>query len=144
MKRILFGALALVLFAGAGCKKDKDDANCDLNSTTIVGNYKLTAATTQSSPSTPEVSVLNSFYEACELDDIRSLNANNTFAYQDLGTVCDPSLSLTGTWSLSGNNLTVVDGGDTSVLTISSFNCNSFVITTIEAGVTLRETYIKQ
>ena len=144
MKKLLFGALALVLFAGAGCKKDKNDAICELNSTTIVGNYKLTAATMQSGASSPEVSVLNTYYEPCELDDIRSLNADNTFAYQDLGTVCNPSGSLTGTWSLSGNNLSIVDNGDTSVIAVSSFNCNSFVVVSVVTGVTLRETYTKQ
>ena len=144
MKKLLFGAMALVLFVGAGCKKDKDDATCDLSSASIVGSYKLTAATMQSGTSSPEVSVLNTFYQPCEIDDVYTLNANNTFAYMDQGTVCDPSGSYTGTWSLSGNNLFVIDSGDTTALPISSFSCNNFVVSTIVTGVTLRETYTRQ
>ncbi len=144
MKKLLFGAMALVLFVGAGCKKDKKDATCELNSASIVGNYKLTAATMQSGTSSPEVSILNTFYQPCELDDITTYNANNTFAYQDQGTVCDPSGSYTGTWSLSGSNLLQIENGDTTLMPISSFSCNNFVVSTIVTGVTLRETYTRQ
>lgn len=135
--------MALALLIGSGCKKDSNDT-CDLSSSAIVGNYKITAATLQSGTSTPEVNVLNTFFEPCQLDDITTLNANNTFAYQDQGTVCDPSGSYTGTWSLSGNNLTVIADGDTSTATVSSFDCNNFVVSSIELGSTFRVTYTRQ
>ena len=135
--------MALALLIGSGCKKDSDET-CDLNSSSLVGNYKLTAATMQSGSSSPEVSVLNTYYEPCELDDILSINANNTFSYQDQGTVCDPSGSFAGNWSLSGNNLSVIADGDTATQTIASFDCNNFVVSSIVTGVTLRETYTRQ
>lgn len=142
MKKILFSALALVLIVGAGCKKDKDEETCTLSSASLVGSYKLTAATAISG--SLEVPILNT-YDSCRIDDITSLNADSTFLYQDQGSVCTPSGSYSGRWTLSGNNLFVIVSGDTTFnKTVVGFDCSNLVVTSIVTGVTRKETYTRQ
>ncbi|MEO5968204.1 MAG: lipocalin family protein [Ferruginibacter sp.] len=139
MKKFLFGAFALIIFAGTSCKKDKD-ATCDLSSSSLSGNFKVTAATTQTGTN-PEVNVYEAFFQVCERDDIFKFAENNTFTVTDAGVVCDPTSADSGTWALSGNVLTINSGGDISTFTVSNFNCNSFIISDVDAGVTSRITF---
>lgn len=141
MKKLLFGALALILFAGVGCKKDKD-ATCDLSSAALVGNYKVTAATSQTGTD-PAVDVFEANFDACERDDVYNFSENNTFTLSDVGVLCDPTSNETGTWALNGNVLTVNSDGDISNLTLESFGCNSFVISQAALGTTLRITFTR-
>ena len=136
MKKLLFGALALVLFAGAGCKKDKAaDPVCELSSTTIQGNYKLTAVTLQVA-SLPEADVYNDFYDACDKDDIYGFGANSVFTLTDSGIQCSPSNSHVSTWSLTGNLLNVTDEDISG--TVTFFSCNMFVVSQVDATNTYK------
>ncbi|MBS1564784.1 MAG: lipocalin family protein [Bacteroidetes bacterium] len=117
-------ALALA-FAGASCKKNKDDKKCDINMASIAGTYRLASLKYKPGAGQPEQDVMP-MRDACENDDLVTLNANGTYHYQDAGTVCTPSGNDDGTWSLNGNTLSS-DGdmrGD-----IKSFDCSSLSYT---------------
>lgn len=142
MKNLLIGAMALVLFVGTGCKKDKSDEPCSLSEAAMAGNYKLTAAYSQTG-NQPENNLF-SLLPACIKDDVLSLNANHIYQYQDLGTVCpDPGNDI-GTWALSGNTLTIVSGGDTNALSVTTFNCGDFTTLQVDGEIQYRSTYTRQ
>ena len=135
MKKILLLA-TFGMFLLTSC--DKDDDDCETNVTSVSGTYKLTSLKYKASGQ-PEVDLF-AFMEACEKDDLTILNANATYSYQDAGTVCSPDGRFAGTWSMSGSTITV--DGETG--TIQSFDCNTFVFYTEDAGDRLTFTYDKQ
>ncbi|MEO6405744.1 MAG: lipocalin family protein [Ferruginibacter sp.] len=116
--------LGLIAFSGilfSSCKKDN---NCDLNSASVAGSYKITSLKYKQTPSSPEVDLYNSL-SACEKDDIYIFDSNGSFNYQDAGTICNPSGSYNSSWSLSGNTLTY----DGDAYNVSSFNCSNMSLT---------------
>lgn len=136
MKKIFL--IATIGFLGlSSCNKDDDD--CEQNMASVSGTYKLTAMKYRPSGSTNEID-LYAFLDACEKDDLTVLNANGTYAYQDAGTVCNPNGSFNGTWTMSGNSITV----DGESGTIQSFDCNTIVFYTEDAGDRITFTYVRQ
>ena len=113
--------LLLALSAFASCNKDSDN-NCSLSEANLTGSYKLTSVTYKPSATSSEVNYIDSIFEACEKDDIITLNSDHTYNYIDAGTACSPTGNDSGTWSLNGNVLSV-DGGPSP---IENFNCSSF------------------
>ncbi|MBS1761502.1 MAG: lipocalin family protein [Bacteroidetes bacterium] len=134
MKKLLFGAFALALFAGVGCKKDKDEDVCALSSASFAGSYKITGATTQMGSGT-ETDIYTSLYEPCERDDVYTFNTNGTYTLTDAGVVCDPPNTDAGTWAISGNTVTI-DGDNAN---ISNFTCSGFTVVAsyTDAGITV-------
>lgn len=143
MKRISF-LTGILFLAFASCKKDKEDSSCTLSAASIAGNYKITAVTYKASASTPEANYYDQFFnEDCEKDDILTLNTNNTFIYSDAGVTCSPDGSYDGSWSLSGNTVTV--DGDAG--TVENFTCNSFLVSAsgiLSADDKISVTYTRQ
>ncbi|MBI5858929.1 MAG: lipocalin family protein [Sphingobacteriales bacterium] len=122
MKKLIIFPFAILLLAS--CKKD-EDKTCNLNSAAVAGSYKITAVKYKPDASSPETDYYNQFFpDACERDDIITLNANGTYNFVDAGVKCVPPGDDTGTWSLSGNTLTV-DGGQSNV---DNFNCSTMTL----------------
>ena len=125
MKQILVSAfVGLVVLSSCS----KDDKDCEKTVAKIAGTYKVTSAV-YTAPGFPN----QDFYaqlDACEKDDLEVLDANGDYDHQDAGTACSPSGAYSGTWSVSGNNITI--DGETGA--IASFNCNTLVIE-IEVGL---------
>ncbi len=142
MKILLLSTLAVIFMLSAGCKKDKKDATCSLNSNAFEGSYKITSATFQIG-NLPEENIFDTEFDVCEKDDIYSFGANSVFTLTDAGIICDPTNSATGTWGLNGNILTFSDG-DILAGTISNFSCNSFQVSFIEVGGALKLTFTRQ
>ena len=136
MKKILLIA-SISIFAFSSCDKDDDD-DCQTNVANLSGTYKLTAL--KYKPSGMAEIDLYATLDACEKDDLTILNSNGTYSYQDAGTVCVPDGSYAGTWSLSGNTITV--DGDQG--TISSFDCNIVTFYQESGGDRITFTYDKQ
>lgn len=132
MKKMLiaFSALTLVFTA---CKKDKDEVPADITPTqqNLVGTYTL-AKITISSNGSAEQDVTTQMTEACERDDQQKLNADMTYNYIDAGTVCNPSGTDAGTWSLT-NGALVIDGYP---MTIRRFNGQTIEFTETFMGTT--------
>ena len=135
MKRILLIA-TISLFTLASCDKDDD---CEQNVNTVSGTYKLTALKYKPSGSSTEIDFY-ALMDACEKDDLTILSSNGTYVYDDAGTVCSPDGSFNGTWSLSGNTITV----DGEAGTISSFDCENLTFYVEDSGERLTFTYNKQ
>lgn len=139
-KTILFFSLLTILATSFNsCKKQgEEDEECDVTMAAVAGKYKLISSKYVNG--TVETNAINDLYEACELDDINELKADGTFIYSDLGTVCSPSGTESGTWSISGMTLMLNAGFSV----IESFNCKNLVVSFTFGGQTVRETYQKQ
>jgi hypothetical protein len=123
-KTLLFAIIcgaAIMTIVLAGCSK-KGGGSVAATVKSVAGTYKLTASTVTSSGVTVDYM---SQIPACEKDDILQLNADSTFAYTDAGTVCTPSGSYSGTWTISGNYF-IQNGTDSA--TIKSFNGSALVL----------------
>ena len=122
MKHFLaLAIISLSIFTILSCSKDDKGEDCETTTAKLAGTYKLSTLK-YALPGLPEQDFMSSL-PACAQDDLEILNANGTYEHQDVGTVCTPNASTTGTWSLSGN--TIVLG--TRTFTIQSFDCQKLV-----------------
>ncbi len=128
MKKVLF--ILLSAFTLISCKKDKDETACTSTAASIAGAYKITAVTYKASATSAEMDYFTLvFPDACERDDVLSLNINGTYMLTDAGIVCSPPNTDNGNWSISGNTMTI-DGDPSS---IESYNCQTLIL--IQTGV---------
>ena len=129
MKKILLYSLVICLFIS--CKKDKDN-NCTLSMSAAAGTYRITAVKYKQTPTSAEQDYYNVlFTDACEKDDTYNFNANGTYIFTDAGVKCAPPGDFTGTWSLSGNTITI----DTESGNVDLFNCSSIVVSVSSVNV---------
>lgn len=127
MKKFIF--FVVVICSGLSCKKNTDQT-CNLDTASVAGSYKVTAVRYKATATSPETDYYSQFFpDACERDDIITLNTNGSATFTDAGVKCSPPGDDVSTWSLSGNTITI-DGGPANV---DSFNCSS--ITVSEADV---------
>jgi Lipocalin-like domain len=129
--------LSLLLLLPAvfiACKKeDHNNTTCTTDVSSISGSYKVTAYTYKASASSPEQDYYNTMFpNACEKDDILTFNSNGNWTLKDAGVACSPAGDDNGTWSLSGNTLSV-DGDPT---TIESFDCKTLVLLETDVDIT--------
>jgi len=130
MKKFSLLLLPALFFA---CKKEDHKNTCTTDVSSISGSYKITAYAYKASASSPEQDYYNIiFTEACEKDDILTFNSNGNWTLKDAGVVCSPSGDDSGTWSLSGNTLSV----DGDPATIESFDCKSLVVSNSDVLIT--------
>ena len=128
MKKTLASFLVIVLFVS--CDKKEDE--CTLSTNAVSGNHRVTAVRYKASPSSPEVDYYSTLYtDPCERDDVFTFNTNGTYIFTDAGVVCSPSNSDSGTWSLSGNTVTI-DGEPGNV---DSFNCTTLTVSVSDSFV---------
>ncbi len=113
----------LSVFLLSACKKDPVEQDCQRTLAGISGSYKLTSLQYKMNASATPVDYL-AFMDACEKDDVIVLKANGTYDYNDVGTVCTPSGTDNGVWSVAGNVITS-DGMVNGV--IESFDCQKLV-----------------
>lgn len=107
----------------ASCKKDAE--TCTLSTSAVSATYEITAVRYKASPSSSEVDYYNQFFpDPCQRDDRITLNSNGTYIMTDAGVACTPPGDDNGTWSLSGNTMTI-DGEATNV---DNFNCSTLTI----------------
>lgn len=113
--------LLLVVGLGMLWSCNKDDDNDNGSSGSIAGTYKLTAfnisvAQDLNGDGTASVNQLSE--TACFNNSFMTLNSNNTFVYDDKGVEitsdgmddvidCYDDGDVTGSWSVSGNTLTL-------------------------------------
>lgn len=117
MKRLfLFIPVALVICL-AGCKKDE---GCAMNSTNIVGTYKLSGATYKASSTSPTINVFE-LWDACMRDNTITINGNGTYAATDAGVVCSTDdFGGTGIWTIENGKLYI----DEEFTNVSAFSCS--------------------
>lgn len=117
--------LVFILFACAiatlsSCSKKKEALV--VNSTNLVGTYKIATITTKENNEPEEDVTAYYFDEACEMDDEYVLKANGGCDRFDAGTACTPPTTKTGdTWALINNKTIAFDEfyGDVVKLTSS-------------------------
>jgi hypothetical protein len=114
--------LSLLVVAGLflSCRKSKSTV-CSKSMTGLAGTYRLTALTYKSDANTPEEDLFQAL-DACQKDDLLTLQANGTYIYQDAGVQCDPVGNDEGDWSVSGGVLSS-DGEVGGVIT--SYDCHT-------------------
>ena len=141
MKKAFLLLFALPTLFFTSCEKDDNEDTCQTNMASMAGTYRVTAATYQLTATATPVDVLQIQFQPCQLDDTQTLNADGTWAYTDAGEQCGGNLS--GTWSLSGNTLTL--NGETATLT--SFDCRAIVFSradVLTSGDRINVTLTKQ
>lgn len=140
MTRSLLFSLMIIL--SASCNKSREiETNCRLNVAALSGTYQVTAVNYKATPTSPEEDYYNQlFWDTCERDDMITLNANRTYAFDDADIKCSYPNDYTGTWSLSDSTLgfdyssswnflglfTQTYSG--SSVKIESFNCSTLAI----------------
>jgi len=125
MKKIF---LSVVLLCGViiSCKKnDNSSSGCILSSTSILGQYKISAVTFTPSSIPYPVNGLQ-YFPACDTDNVYELKADSVATITDAGVQCSPSADATGSWSLSNDTLsTTLSTTSQQTLSgkISGFSC---------------------
>jgi hypothetical protein len=107
------------------CKKNNDTPACAADMSHIAGTYKLTALQYQPSSSAAAQDYY-AYLDDCQKDDLLVLNANGSYDYKDMGTVCTPSGSEQGSWQIKNNQL-IATGTELNTGTISSYDCKTLV-----------------
>jgi Lipocalin-like domain len=123
MNPFMLGLSLLLSLLGACKKENKAEDPCTTSQQGLAGTYRLTALKYKMSASSPEQDYLV-FLDACERDDLITLNANGSYSYQDAGTSCTPSGNDSGTWTVTGNTISsdgMVNG------TITSYDCRTLI-----------------
>ena len=115
--------LVLIPLVMASCQKETPD-HCARTMAGISGTYKPTGLTYKPGSTSPEQDYF-AIKDACEKDDLVDLNLNGTYNYRDIGLVCSPEGSNSGTWSVSGNRV-ISDGLADGI--IQNFDCRTLVI----------------
>jgi hypothetical protein len=117
MKKLIFFVMLVLAFS---CSKNDDNNPPQITMQNLAGDYKITSAKANG------IDVLNSYLDPCQRDDVYTLEADSTYTITDAGTPCNPSSDTTGTWSLSGNNITIGD----QQFTVVGFNGSEIEATT--------------
>lgn len=153
---VLFVALTLLILLGISCQKNDDSDNntqdCSVTMSNLAGTYVITKLEAQTLGSSDYTDVTNVILaDACMKDNSIVLNTDGTAKYDDKGVACDPSETSTGTWSLSGQQMTItLDQSplDVSNATVNSYDCKTLVILansdTPLPGTKIRATLTKQ
>jgi lipocalin-like protein len=137
MKKLSLLLLVPALFFA--CKKEGHKNSCTTDVSSISGSYKITSYTYKASASAPEQDYFNIvFSDPCERDDLLTFNSNGNWVLKDAGVICSPSGDDNGSWTLSGNTLSI-DGDPT---TVESFDCKSLVLVNTDVITTGDKTKI--
>jgi|SRR5271154_393641 len=124
-KQICYASIILFAIGIAinSCSKSKS-SNVTPTNSNFVGTYKFSSETGK--PGTgPQFNAFDSL-APCERDDEVRFNADSSYDYLDVGTVCSPTASYSGTWYLQNSKTLVLDLS--SVYTIQSFNNKTLVL----------------
>ncbi|HEY6975629.1 MAG TPA: lipocalin family protein [Chitinophagaceae bacterium] len=117
MKKLIYLIAAMALFS---CNKDDDNNPPEITMQSLAGDYMITSAKVNG------IDVLDTYLDPCQQDDVYTLQADGTYTITDAGTTCNPRSDTTGTWSLSGNIITI----GTQQFTIVNFNGSTIEATT--------------
>ncbi len=145
----LTGALTLALllsFASCG----KDGSTKTISKASLIARNWIQTDLLAAQAGTPEVSVFNSFFEACDKDNIWQFSANGTYTVVEGSTKCvstDPNVVSSGTWQLTENETKIIidDSAEPAeTLTIRELTSTSFRIsgTQVSNGTTFTATIV--
>ena len=135
--------LGLLIIAGMeGCKKAEFN-DIPVTQDALVGSYKLTALTGKTD-NYPEISIYGSVVSDCQKDDVYTLNADLTALYIDAGVKCDVPGDDAAFWSVSGNEITILDEAGH----IEHFDGKTLIVSRVDSSqgttMTIKATYTKQ
>jgi hypothetical protein len=106
-------------------------------------DWKMTKQTMNMNGS-GDIDITNTFYTACELDNLQRFAANGTYTVDEGATKCDPSDPQTfasGTWAFTNNEtkLKITEGADVSEVDIVELTATKVVVK--ESGTEQGMTY---
>ena len=139
MKKLFLFPALYILFAS--CQKDPAK-DCSFSEANLAGSYKIVSMKYKASAIALEVDYLT-LLEACEKDDVLTINKDHTYTYTDAGIACSPNGSDNGTWAISGD--TIIIDGDSA--TVQNFDCSGFALVVTDTdtpGDKITATYSKQ
>lgn len=132
-------AIVIVVFFCASCKKSSNSTStptCTLSATSLIGTWGYKSITYQKTSTSPIVDILDdpTQFPVCQKDNTTTYSANGVFSYGDAGVMCSPNSSYTSTWTLSNN--TILVSSIAHELTVTSFDCQTMVITVSDFDTT--------
>ena len=143
MKKTIF-AVSMLSLVFVSCKKDKDEEVTPTKEN-LTASYRVTAMTANGINIFNNSNEAVNMFDACERDDVYTLKADMTGLVTDAGTQCSPPSSGTGTWSLTGTTISIVDLTYVDISgTIKSWNGKTLVVEDNSQGGTISVTLEKQ
>ena len=125
MKKVLCIVVGIA-FVMSSCSKN----NCRTDVAGLSGAYKIISVKYKPNGSSQEIDYIDTYFpQACLKDNLYTLNADNTYTVIDAGVSCGTNPYI-GDWDVNGNTL-FLDADDYS---ITSFNCETLVITEADYG----------
>jgi hypothetical protein len=129
-----------VAFISFSCSSD-DDSSGDSDTTAqnkanIIGTWKFTSSTTNG--------VLDTDNDPCLTQLTITFNTTQVSTLDIYGENCELSDTYTTTYSISGNNINIVDDGETYTVEITTLNSTTLTIEDSEDNDVYTETYTKQ
>jgi hypothetical protein len=146
MKKTFLLVCAIAVFAS--CKKNDDDTEVtlDISVTNIVGSYKIASVTLLAGGTSRDVLNDNTFFEACERDDVTAFASNGTYTITDAGVVCTPPTTDNGAYSVNVTTKTITIDGE--VMKIESLTNKKIVVSKTSgsgaSAITMTSTLAKQ
>lgn len=113
MKKILFLFLAAGIFSSCDKNDDTATASLDVTMANIAGSYKITAATMTSGGVTADIFNNNSFFAACDRDDVYGFTSTGGYTVTDAGVQCSPANTDAGTYTVNTAAKTITIDGET-------------------------------
>ena len=109
----LFVSLSMIALLISSCKKDKDEVAADVTPTkeNLTGSYKIIKV--MAVASTGQETEMAGYYDACEMDDIHKLNADDTYLIEDQGQECGTADS--DEWHLHSSSSIEIYGNTYSI-----------------------------
>jgi len=121
MKILYIACYSLFLCLFFSCKKkDSTPTTCPFTVASVAATYKLTHVYYRTTPTGTDSEIIGSL-DLCKRDDLTILNGSGSLVYQDAGVTCSPSSAYVGSWSISGNSITL----ETKTFTFLSFDCSN-------------------
>ena len=121
-----------IIFIATACSKSGSSDNVDISVQSLSGTYALKALVWVYQGET--INVYDSL-DACEKDNLTTLNTDKTVDYTDAGIVCDPPEDDNGTWDLIGTD-SLYFSGSSNASKIQSFDGKTLVLTGNPDGTT--------
>ena len=143
MKKIFLSLLVVATIAS--CKKSGEDISCDVSLAGIAGSFRITKVVL-SVPAIPDQDYTSTYLpDACSQSNIYQLKADGTVVYTE-NTSCGGN--GTGTWSLSGGNITINHSGsgyDFNATPVSGWDCGTLTLAEdFGSGAKLKYSFTKQ
>ena len=132
LKRLL--TLSLLLITIIACSSD-DSSTTEDNQASIIGTWKFTSSSTNG---------VADDVDTCDLLNTLVITSNQVTVTEYWGENCVETDTFTISYTISGNIITITEGGETYTSEITTLNATTLSIKDVDEGDIYIETYTRQ